>query len=107
MGSSLKDLTALPLEARRKLGFGLRLVQNGETPDFAKPLRGLEGGVFELRVDHDTDTFRAVYVTKLGMSIYVLDAFQKKSKKGSKLPREDMARIKERLNAARELDRRS
>ncbi len=104
MGSSRKDLSALPADVRRTFGYGLRLVQNGETPDFAKPLTGFGSGVMELRSDFDSDTYRAVYVAKLGSSIYVLDVFRKKSTRGRNLPKAHRIRIETRLRDARKLE---
>lgn len=50
---------------------------------------------------HDTDTYRAVYTTQFAGRIYVLHAFQKKSKKGIATPQKEIELIKKRLMAAR------
>ncbi len=64
-------------------------------------LKGFGGaGVLELVADHVGDTFRAAYTVKFGTAVYVLHAFQKKSKSGIKTPTEDMALIRRRLKAA-------
>jgi phage-related protein len=47
--------------------------------------------VIEIVSDHDGDTFRAMYTTRIGDEIYVLHAFQKKSKKGIATPRRPIA----------------
>ncbi len=60
------------------------------------------GGVYEIREDHGGGTYRAVYALMLGERIYVLHAFQKKSKRGSETPKPDMELIRARLKAARE-----
>ena len=52
-----------------------------------------------------TDTYRAVYTLKLGDAIYVLHVFQKKSKRGAAIPREEMNLIRKRLQDARQLAR--
>jgi phage-related protein len=49
---------------------------------------------------YDTDTYRAVYAVKIGETIYVLHAFQKKSKKGGKTPQADVDLIKQRYKDA-------
>ncbi len=73
----------------------------------AKPLKGFGGaGVLEIIDDHQGDTYRAVYTVKFDSAIYVLHAFQKKSKKGIKTPQEDIDLVKKRLKAA-EMDHKS
>jgi len=104
MGDSKEALSAFPKEVKRALGFGLRLVQNGETPDFAKPLKGLGAGVYELRADARGDAFRTVYLLKLKRAVYVIDAFQKKSRRASKTPREIRERLEKRIRSARDMD---
>ena len=47
----------------------------------AKPWKGLGPGVHELVDDHLGNTYRAVYVVRLGDAVHVLHAFQKKSKR--------------------------
>jgi phage-related protein len=102
MGDSKEELSRFPLGVKRKFGFALRQVQNGETPEIARPLTGYSG-VHELKDGHGGNAYRAVYAIKIGKSVYVLDAFMKKSKRGKKLPREIKERIAERLAAARRL----
>lgn len=101
VASSLKALKALPQSPRRDIGFALSGVQQGEFPANAKPLKGL-GGVYEIRVDYDSDTYRGVYAVNIGTSIYVLHVFKKKSKKGIETPKQDMDLIRTRLKLAQE-----
>ena len=66
-------------------------------PD-AKPLKGFHGAsVLEIVVPFDTNTYRAVYTTKLKEAIYVLHIFQKKSKSGIATPKKEIDLIKLRL----------
>jgi phage-related protein len=65
-------------------GFELFLAQTGQHPPSAKLLKGLGGGTVELIDDFDGDTYRAVYTVRLASAVYVLHAFKKKSKQGSK-----------------------
>jgi phage-related protein len=75
--------------------------QQGETDPAAKPLKGFEATrVMEIVDRHDTNTYRAVYTTQFAGVIYVLHAFQKKSKRGIATPREDIELIRQRLVAA-------
>src|SRR5271163_4761416 len=81
VGSSRRDLRAFPPAVRRTFGVALFAAQLGETPPEAKPLKGFGGaGVLELIEDHRGDTYRAVYTVRFATAIYVLHAFQKKSK---------------------------
>ena len=69
----------------------------------AKALKGFSGrGVLEIVEDHDGNAYRAVYTVRLEGAIYVLPAFQKKSKKGSTTPVPDIELIKKRLTRAEE-----
>jgi phage-related protein len=99
VGSSLKDLRSLPEEVKDEIGQDLFEVQMGETPTGAKPLTGFGPQVLEIVVDHNTDTYRAVYTMRYADRVYVLHVFQKKSKKGRALPKEDKERIEARLKA--------
>ena len=75
--------------------------QIGERHASAKPIKGFSGaGVLEIVTDHVGDTFRSVYTVRFPTAIYVLDAFQKKSKSGIKTPAEDVKLIRPRLKAA-------
>lgn len=101
VGSSREDLSAFPLRVKRAIGFALRDAQNGEKHLDAKPLRGFHGaGVLEVVEDFDGDTYRAVYTVKLAGAVYVLHAFQKKSKRGIATPVHEMELIRARLAAA-------
>ncbi|MEH2199680.1 type II toxin-antitoxin system RelE/ParE family toxin [Nostoc sp.] len=84
MGDSLKNIRSFPEEVRASVGYALQLVQAGETPIDAKPFKGIGSGVYEIIKRYDTNTYRDVYAVKLGEKIYVLHAFQKKSKQGIK-----------------------
>ncbi len=104
VGSSLKDLRTFPDEVRDVMGFALYLAQIGDKHDAAKPLKGFGGaGVLEVVEDHDGDTFRAVYTVRLATAVYVLHAFQKKSKSGVKTPQRDVDLIKRRIKAAEDM----
>jgi phage-related protein len=103
MGNSREDLRDFPQEARRDIGFALSFAQDGTKHPSAKPLKGFKGaGVLEIVEDHRGDTFRAVYTVRFAGAIYVLHAFQKKSKSGIKTPRHELDLIDRRLKAAME-----
>lgn len=96
-----EDLRRFPEAIRLTMGYALYLAQAGDKHTDAKPLRGFGGaGVLEVVEDYDGDTYRAVYTVRLKDAIYVLHAFQKKSKKGGTTPQQDINLIKERLQKA-------
>lgn len=85
------------------MGYALYQAQLGLKALSAKPLHGFGGaGILEIVEDHQTDTYRAVYTVKFSEFVYVLHAFQKKSKKGGATRKSDIELIKRRLNAAQE-----
>ena len=103
VGKSLEDLKDFPEEVQQVVGYALYLAQCGEKHPSAKPLKGFKGtGVLEVVEDFDGDTYRAVYTVKLAGIIYVLHAFQKKSKQGIATPKQDIELIETRLKRAKE-----
>jgi phage-related protein len=104
IGSSYKDLMALPAAVRRFFGYALSLAQAGDQHDAAKVLKGFgSAGVLEV-VEYDrSGTYRAVYTVKFEEAVFVLHCFQKKSKRAITTPKEDIAIIRARLNAAEAL----
>jgi phage-related protein len=101
VGSSKKDLLAMPSDVVDVFGFALHLAQSGKKHEQAKPLKGFGGAsVLEVVEDHMGDTYRAVYTVKIAEKVYVLHCFQKKSTKGIETPKQDMDLIRERLKAA-------
>jgi phage-related protein len=103
IASSRRDLRNFPEDVKYVMGFALYQAQKGGKHVAAKPLKGFAGaGVLEIVEDYDGSTFRGVYTVKFAGAVYVLDAFQKKSKKGAKTPPKDVDRVKKRLKAAKE-----
>jgi phage-related protein len=101
IASSHKDLMALPMDVRKFFGHALNFAQLGDKHDAAKVLKGFGGaGVLELIEDDVGGTYRAVYTVRFEEAVFVLHCFQKKSKKGSETPKEDMAIILARLKVA-------
>ena len=101
VGSSKEDLSAFPDEVKLVMGFALHLAQTGGKHVDAKPLRGFKGaGVLEVVEEYDGNAYRAVYTVRFAESVYVLHAFQKKSKKGIATPKSEIDLIKERLKRA-------
>lgn len=108
LGSTRRDLQDFPSDVQDVMGFALWLAQTGGKHPDAKPLHGFGGsGVVEIVDDHDGDTYRVVYTLSLPDAVYVLHAFQKKSKRGSATPTPDQDLIRQRLKRARELQARN
>lgn len=106
IASSQKDLRSFPEDVREVMGFALYVAQAGGKHDAAKVLKGYgSAGVLEVVDDFDGDTFRAVYTVKFEEAVYVIHAFQKKSKKGAQTPRKDVELIKRRLKLAEQQHR--
>ena len=101
IGSSYRDLMALPADVRRFFGYALSLAQAGDQHDAAKTLKGFGGaGVIEVVEDDAGGTYRAVYAVKFKEAVFVLHCFQKKSKRGIATPKQDMDVIRARLKVA-------
>lgn len=101
VGSSLRDLKSFPAEVRSDVGFALYAAQNGETDPSAKPMKGFGGAsVMEIVAPFLGDTWRAVYTVRFQDVVYVLHAFQKKSKSGRATPKKELELIRQRLAIA-------
>jgi phage-related protein len=101
LGSSKRDLMSLPVSVRKFFGHALDFAQRGEQHSAAKVLKGFGGaGVLELVEDDGGGTYRAVYTVKFEEAVFVLHAFQKKSKSGIATNKEDIDIIRIRLKVA-------
>jgi len=101
VGSSLKDLRSFPKPVRDTVGHAIYAAQQGDTDPSAKPLRGFgDRGVLEIVAGHRGDTWRSVYTVRFADAIYVLHAFQKKSKSGISTPKKELDLIRQRLAEA-------
>lgn len=106
LGSTRDDLRSFPRVVRREIGQALYTAQQGEIDPAAKPLKGFGGAaVTEIVSDYRGDTWRAVYTVRYLEAIYVLHAFQKKSKHGIATPKRDLELIQRRLSEAGRLHR--
>jgi phage-related protein len=103
LGDSKESLRGFPEGAQKLLGDELQLIQFGGMPKDAKPFRGVGSGVIEIALRYASDAYRVVLALQLGRRIYVLHAFQKKSKKGIATPQRDVDLIKKRYTEAQEL----
>lgn len=97
-----KDFQDFPRDAQDRAASALTAIADGATPDIAKPLTGLGSGVWELTIKSRGDAFRVVYVLHIGEDIWVVHAFQKKSKKGIATPKSEIDLVRERMKRLRE-----
>jgi phage-related protein len=98
-GTSKADFMTFPAAAQREMGYALFLAQMGERHSImAKTLKGFGGGtVIEVRESFAGDAYRAVYTVRYADAVYVLHAFQKKSRKGIATPKTEIELIEKRL----------
>lgn len=101
VGSSSADLKAFPDEVRSEAGFSIYLAQEGDRAINAVSLMGFGSSkVVEVVMDHDTNTYRAVYTVKFPEAVYVLHAFQKKAHRGRTTPKKEIVLVWHRLRQA-------
>ena len=101
VGPARRDLKSFPRPVQRVVGQALYAAQCGEEYPSVKALKGFGGRtVLEIVAPHEGNTFRAVYTTRFGKAIYVLHAFQKKSKSGIGTPQKEIELVWQRLAAA-------
>lgn len=81
LGDSLARIRAFPVEGRQRAGYQLQRVQEGHEPDDWKPMRTAGRGVREIRIREEAGAFRVIYIASLPDAVYVLHAFQKKTRK--------------------------
>jgi phage-related protein len=105
LGNSKENIREFPKGAQKLLGDELQLIQFGGMPKDAKPLNGIGSGVLEIALRYATNAYRVVLAVQIGRRIYVLHAFQKKSKKGIETSKRDIELIRKRYAEAQELAR--
>ena len=99
---ALRDFQRFPKAARGKAVDALTIVADGATPGIAKPLTGLGSGFWELVLRERGDAYRIVYALQIGEAIYVVHAFQKKSKSGIATPKAEIDLVAERIKRLKE-----
>ena len=105
MVDTLEILKTFPNAVRRDIGYALGFAQEGKKSAAAKPFKCKYSGVFEIVAPFDGNTFRAAYAIKIGLKVYVLHVFQKKSKTGIATPKTEVDLIEKRYKAAVEKEK--
>jgi phage-related protein len=98
-----KDFEDFPAGAQDEMLRALTIVAEGGHPDIAKPLKGFGSGILELALRFRGDAYRVVYAVQLGSDVWVVHAFQKKSKTGTKTPGHEIDLMRERLKRLKEM----
>jgi len=98
-----RDFEEFPEDVQGDMLSALTIAAEGGKSDNAKPFKGVDGGVFEIAIQHRGDAFRVIYAVKIGNDLWVIDAFQKKSKAGIKTPRMEVDLIRDRLKRLKEV----
>jgi phage-related protein len=80
--AALREFEAFPEAAKAVSLAALTIAAEGGMADIVKPMRGLGSGVFEIALAFKGDAYRVVYAVQIGEDIWVVHAFQKKSKQG-------------------------
>jgi phage-related protein len=97
-----RDFEEFPVGVQDNILRALTIIAEGSKTDKVKPFKGVDGGVFEIAFRHRGDAFRVIYAVKIGADIWVIHAFQKKSKAGIKTPQMEVDLIHERLKRLKE-----
>jgi phage-related protein len=101
--AALNDFHSFPRPVQDQMKSALEIATAGAKADVAKPMKGFDAGVYEIAVSHHSDAFRTIYPLKLDSDIWVIHAFQKKSKKGIKTPKHEIDLIRNRIKRLREM----
>src|SRR5260221_1950490 len=100
--AALKEFESFPEGARSICLAALTIAAEGGKADIAKPMQGLGSGVFEIAVTFRGDAFRVIYAVQLADEIWVVHAFQKKSKQGITTPKREIDLLRDRLKRLKE-----
>jgi phage-related protein len=101
--AALKEFGTFPEGARSICLAALTIAAEGGRADIAKPMRGMDSGIFEIALPFRSDAYRVVYAVQLADEVWVLHAFQKKSTQGIKTPKRELDVIKQRLKRLKDL----
>lgn len=103
IGAAEKAFRKFPREVQERGLRALNLAAEGQKADTAKPMKGLGSGVFEIALAYRSDAYRTVYAVQLADEIWVIHAFQKKSRTGIKTPKQEIDLIRDRLRQLKEM----
>ena len=90
------------MTVQNRVNTALTIAAEGEKADIAKPLKGLGSGIIQIAVRYRTDAYRVVYAVEIGGELWVIHAFQKKSRIGVRTPKAEIDLIRKRLRFLKE-----
>lgn len=102
LAQARKAFEAFPEGAREIMFDALSVAAEGGKAEIAKPMKGLGSGIFEIALPYRGNAFRVVYAVQLGVDLWVIHAFQKKSTHGIKTPKHEIDLIKDRIKRLKE-----
>jgi phage-related protein len=97
INAARKDFGKFPPEVQVDAQTALTIAARGGKADTAKPFHGFGSGAFEISLRHQGNAYRVIYDARIGADVWVIHAFQKKSKTGIKTPQPEINLIRERL----------
>ena len=100
--AALKDFHSFPEDAQSIFLTALTIAAEGGKADIAKALHGFGSGIFEIALAFRGDAYRVVYAVQIADDLWVIHAFQKKSKQGIKTPKREIELVKDRLKRLKE-----
>lgn len=100
--AALADFEGFPRDAQSIMLTALTIAAEGGKADIAKPMHGFGSGVFEIALRFRGDAFRVMYAVQIADEIWVVHAFQKKSKEGIKTPKREVELLRDRLKRLKE-----
>ncbi|MFA5924364.1 MAG: type II toxin-antitoxin system RelE/ParE family toxin [Methylococcaceae bacterium] len=98
-----KDFEGFPMPVQTEANRALTVAAEGRKADNVKPLKGFDSGIMEIVLRHRGDAFRVIYAVQIGEDLWVIHAFQKKSKEGIKTPKYEIDLVHERLKRLKEI----
>lgn len=101
--AALREFEAFPQAAQSICLAALTIAAEGGKADPAKPMHGMGSGVFEIALALQGNAFRVVYAVRLADDVWVVHAFQKKSRRGIKTPKREIDLIRDRLKRLKEM----
>jgi len=102
IGSSYEDLKEFPAPVSNAMGYALYFAQIGKKHEHTKVLTGMgSAGIVEIRENDRNGTYRVIYTVEMNDFVFVLHAFQKKSKSGIATPKQEIELLKSRLKEAK------
>ncbi len=103
INAARKDFEKFPKGAQQEIREALTIAAEGRKGASAKPMKGFGAGVFEIALKYKTNAYRAIYALQVDEDIWVVHAFQKKSKTGAKTSKQDIDLIKQRIKFLKEM----